>query len=67
MHVHCSQDTCEHQKELGILMRCLAGIQHVDAVVRRDRPVIMLTGTIHACERFFMEQALQAVLTCHSL
>ena len=55
----------EYQKELNILMRRLARIQQVDAVVCGERPVVVLTGTIHAGKGLLMKQALQTVLLGH--
>ena len=43
-------------------MRSHARIQHVDAGVGSQRPVVMFTGTVDALERFFMEQAMKALL-----
>ena len=67
MQVHRSQNACENQQELCILMRRLTGIQHINAVVRGDRPVVVLAGPIHARKRLLVKQALQTMLTCHSL
>ena len=65
MFVHRFQDTREHKQELNILMRRLSRIKQVLTVVRRKRPVVMLTGTIHSRKWFFMQQALHPMLTCH--
>ena len=48
-------------------MRRLARVKHVDPIICRDRPVIMLTGTIDTRERFLMKQAFQSVLARNSL
>ena len=48
-------------------MRCLARVQQVFTIICSDRPVVMLTGTIHSCERFLMKQTLHTVLARNSL
>ena len=48
-------------------MRRLARIKHIYAVIRCKRPVVVLTGTVDTCERFFMEQAFQPMLARNSL
>ena len=61
------QDAGQHQQELKMLMGCGARIQQVDAIVCGDGPVVVLTGTIHACEGLLMKQALQSVTAGHHL
>ena len=39
----------------------------IDTVVCCDRPVVMLSGAVHACKRLLMKQALEAVSACHHL
>ena len=48
-------------------MRRLARIEHIDAVICCDRPVVVLTGTIDTCERFLVEKAFESVLACNPL
>ena len=67
MLVHCLQDTGEHQQELDVLMRRLARIQKVLAVVCGQGPVVMLTGTVDSCERFLMKQSAHAMAACNFL
>ena len=62
MLIYRFQDTGQYQQELYVLVRCLARIQQVDAIVRGQRPVVVLTGTIDTCERFLMQQTFQTVL-----
>ena len=57
MLVNCFQDTGQNQKELNVLMWCLARLQKINAVISGQGPVIVLTGTIHACKRFLVKQA----------
>ena len=67
MLIYRFQDTGQYQQELYVLVRCLARIQQVDAIVRGQRPVVVLTGTIYTCERFLMQQTFHTVLACYSL
>ena len=52
MCVYSLEDTGQDEKELNVLMRCLARIQKVDPVICSQGPVIVLTGTIDSCEWF---------------
>ena len=61
MCVYSLEDTGQDEKELNVLMRCLARIQKVDPVICSQGPVIVLTGTIDSCEWFLMEQAAHTV------
>ena len=36
----------------------LPGSKQVDAIICRERPVVVLTGTIHTCEWLLMKQTL---------
>ena len=65
MSIHCLHNTCQNQKELYILIGGISGIQHIYAVVRAQRPVIMLTGAVHACKRLLVQQAGQAMAPRH--
>ena len=65
MTVHRTEDTAEHQKELNIFVRSFSRLQKVNAVVCGERPVVVLTGTIHTGKRLLMKQALESVLLCH--
>ena len=49
-------------EELGVVMRRVAGIKEVFALVGGHGPVVVLTAAVDAGERLFMEQADQAVL-----
>ena len=55
------QDAGQYQQELNVLMGRCARIQQIDTVVCGNGPVIVLTGTIHACEGLLMKQALQTM------
>ena len=65
MAVNCFHNAGKNKQELDILMRSHARIQHVDAGVGSQGPVVMFTGTIDALERFFMEQARHSVTACN--
>jgi len=52
--------TQEYEK-LCIFMRCTARIQEVLTVVGTQRPVVVFSGTIKACERFFVKQTNKTV------
>ena len=51
------------EKELRIFVRSFAGLEKVGARVRRDRPVVVLSGAVDSRERLFVEQADHSVLT----
>ena len=67
MFIHRFQDTRKNQQELDILMRRLSRLQQVLPVIRDKRPVIMLSGTIHASKRLLMQQAFHAMLAGYPL
>ena len=62
--VNCFHKAGKNQKELYILMRCYTRIQHIDAGVGSQGPVVMFTGTVDALERFLVEQARHTVTVC---
>ena len=64
MAVNCFHNAGKNQKELDILMRCYTRIQHVDAGVGSQGPVVMFTGTVDTLERFLVEQACHTVTVC---
>ena len=66
MHIHGLQDTAHNQQELDVIMWGFARIQKIDSIVCSQRPVVMFTGSVYSCKRFFMKQALHSVLTCHT-
>ena len=65
MLVHRFQNAGQHQQKLDILMGRFARIQHVDAVIRNDGPVVVLAGTVDPGKGLFVKQALHAVLGGH--
>ncbi len=67
MPVHRPEDACQHQQELNILVRCISRIQHVLAVVCRDRPVVVLAGTVDTRVGFLVKQASQVMLVRDAL
>ena len=67
MLINCFQNTGKYKKELNILMRSFAWIQQIDPVIGSQRPVIMLSGTIHACKWFLMEKTAHPLTACHFL
>ena len=66
MAVHRPQDTGQNQQKLNVVVRRLSRIQEVNAVIRGQGPVVVLAGSVHSRKRFFMEQALQAMLFRHT-
>ena len=54
----------KNQKELNVLMRCLTRIHQVNAIIRYERPVVVLTGAIDTGKRFLMKQALETMAWC---
>ena len=64
MLIDRSQYAGQHQQELNILMWCLARIHQIDAIIRYERPVVVLTGAIDTGERFLMKQALETMAWC---
>lgn len=61
MGVHTLHDTGQHQQKLYVFIGCLARIQHIDAVIRYNGPVVMLAGAVHAFKRLFVKKAGQTV------
>ena len=66
MHIYCFQDTAHNQQELDIVVRGFSRIQKIDSIVRSQGPVVMFTGSVYSCKRFFMKQALHSMLTRHT-
>jgi len=67
MDIHCLDDTCQYQKELDVFMRRVTRIQEIGAVIRGQRPVVMLTRTIDARKGLLMKEAGHAVASGHLL
>ena len=54
--------TYKECKELDIVLRILAGVKKILTVICGNGPVIVLTGTVNACERLLVEEAYKTVL-----
>ena len=67
MLVDSLYDSRKHEQELCVLSRCFARLEKINASVCRKRPVIVLARTVDALERLFVQQALEAVLSCSTL
>ena len=67
MIVHCLDDRRQHQQELRVFPRGIARLEQVDARVCAQRPVIVLSGAVHACKGLFVQQARQTVPRRHHL
>ena len=65
MLINGFQDTGENKKELDILMRSFSRLKKVDPVIRRQGPVVVLTGTVNSCKRFLMKQAAHTMAACN--
>ena len=61
MRIYSLEDTGQDKQELNILMRCLARLQKIDAVICSQRPVIVFTGAVYSCKRFLMKQTAHTV------
>ena len=57
-------DGAKRGEEHGILVRVLARVEQV-ALAVRERPVVVLAGTVHAGERLFVQQAHETILVGH--
>ena len=62
MAVDGLDDAREHQQELQVVVRRLAGIEQILAEVARDGPVVMLAGAVDTGEGLLVQQAHKAVL-----
>ena len=60
--IHTFNKGGQEDQELGILAGSLSGAEEVFAGVCRQRPVVVLTGTVYTLEGLFVEQADQVVL-----
>ena len=65
--VNCLHDAGKYQQELDVLVRCVAGIEQVHAIIGSQRPVVMLTGAVHTSKGLLMQQTGHAVTSCHLL
>ena len=52
MRIYSLEDTGQDKQELNILMRCLARLQKIDAVICSQRPVVVLTGAVTPANGF---------------
>ena len=55
--INTLDDCAQECEELHIFHRCAARIQQVLTIVGSHGPVVVLTGTVHAVERLFVQQA----------
>ena len=55
--VDCLDDSGQEQQELCVGGRGVARLEQVLAALGRDRPVIVLTRTVDALKRLFVQQA----------
>ena len=62
MLMHGSEHGSIERKELKVLGRSLSRRKKVDASIGDHRPVAVLAGSVHAVERFFVEDDLQMML-----
>ena len=67
MNIYSLQNAGQNQQELNVLVRRCAGIQHIDAVICGDGPVIMLAGSIHTGKGLLMKETGQAMMSGHPL
>ena len=54
--VDCLNHSAKEEQKLGVFIRSLARSQKIHPCVGGHRPVIMLSGTVNACKRFFMKK-----------
>ena len=65
--VDCLDDSGQEQQELCVGRRGVARLEQVLAAIGRDRPVIVLTRTVDALKRLFVQQADEAVTVSDAL
>ena len=65
MFIDCLNDTGKDKQKLYVLMRGYARLKQIDAVICRERPVVMFAGTVHSCKRLFVQQANETVAVSH--
>ena len=56
------QHRAQKQQKLRVLPRRVARLEKILAGIRRERPVVVLAGAVHAGEGLFVQKALHAVL-----
>ena len=61
MAVHSRKHAGQDQEELDVLMRRLPRVHEVDAVIRRERPVIVLAGAVDSVKRLLMQETDEAM------
>ena len=62
-----SENRCIERQELKILGRSLARRQKINSRISHDRPVAMLSGTVHTVERLLVENDLKMMFLSHFL
>ena len=67
MVIHSLQRLDNERDETQVVHRSLAWCMEQNTRVGSQRPVLMLTRTVHTLEGFLVQQATETVLTCHTL
>ena len=62
MFIHGLDYAGKHQQKLHIFMRRHTRIQQIDPVVGGKRPVVMLSGAVHAVKRLFVQETFESML-----
>ena len=67
MAINTHQGLNDECSEAQVSLRCLARCMQQYASIGAQAPVVVLTATVDACERLFVQQYAEAVLAGHLL
>ena len=65
--VYTHQSLCDEDYETEVILRCLARTMKQNACICSETPVVVLTGTIDACEWLLMEKYAETVMASYLL
>ena len=65
--IYTHQSLCDEDYEAEVILWCLAWTMEQDAGICSETPVVVLTGTVDACEWLLMEKYAETVMASHLL
>ncbi len=65
--IYTHQSLCDEDYEAEVILRCLARTMEQNAGICSETPVVVLTGTVDACEWLLMKKHAETVMASHLL
>ena len=66
MNIHRLHNTGKHKQELNVFIRRITRIEHINTIICRERPVVVLARTVDARKWLLVQQTCHAMMLCHS-